>query len=95
MSPQTEAPAIGRDWSLATEEELLREERIDVIVSKNAGASATYAKIEATRRLGIPVVMVARPHKMRGAAVENAEGAAAWLEQRLFHHTASCSERGV
>jgi len=24
MSQQTQAPAIGRDWSLATEEELLR-----------------------------------------------------------------------
>jgi precorrin-6A/cobalt-precorrin-6A reductase len=77
------------------EEKLLREERIDVVVSKNAGAAAVYAKIEATRSLGIPVVMVARPVKMRGDAVESVEEAIAWLERRLVHHTASCSERGV
>ncbi|HEX4355257.1 MAG TPA: cobalt-precorrin-6A reductase, partial [Polyangiales bacterium] len=40
---------------------LLERERIELIVSKNAGTSATYAKIEAARALGLPVVMVARP----------------------------------
>lgn len=74
---------------------LLRQEKIDVLVSKNSGGAATYAKIEATRELGIPVVMIARPHKLHGHAVENAEGAATWLEQWLAHLTTSCSARGV
>jgi len=74
---------------------LLKREKIDVLVSKNSGGAATYAKIEAARSLGIPVVMIARPHKLRGHAVENAEAAMTWLEQWLAHGTASCSARGV
>ena len=42
---------------------LLTDERIEVMVSKNSGGDATYAKIEAARALGLPVVMIARPHK--------------------------------
>jgi precorrin-6A/cobalt-precorrin-6A reductase len=74
---------------------LLKRENIDVIVSKNSGGLATYGKIEAARSLGIPVVMIARPHKMHGHAVETATVAMTWLEQQLAHRTTSCSARGV
>jgi precorrin-6A/cobalt-precorrin-6A reductase len=74
---------------------LLRRENIDMLVSKNSGGAATYGKIEAARQLGIPVVMIARPDKPCGHAVENAEAAMIWLEQRLAHRTTSCSARGV
>jgi precorrin-6A/cobalt-precorrin-6A reductase len=63
----------------ADEERLLREERIDVMVSKNAGGTATYAKIEAARALGLPVVMIARPHKPAGVVVADVEACVAWL----------------
>jgi precorrin-6A/cobalt-precorrin-6A reductase len=63
----------------ADEERLLREERIDVMVSKNAGGTATYAKIEAARALGLPVVMIARPHKPAGIVMANVEACVAWL----------------
>ena len=33
---------------------LLVDEKIDVIVSKNSGGAATYPKIAAARKLGIP-----------------------------------------
>jgi precorrin-6A/cobalt-precorrin-6A reductase len=71
------------------------DEKIDVLVSKNSGGAATYAKITATRRLGIPVVMIARPYKPHGHALDNAEGAAKWLEQRLTHRAIPVSARGV
>jgi precorrin-6A/cobalt-precorrin-6A reductase len=74
---------------------LLKREKIDMLVSKNSGGTATYAKIEAARDLGIAVVMIARPHKPHGQAVESAEAAIVWLEQRLAHRTTSCSARGV
>jgi precorrin-6A/cobalt-precorrin-6A reductase len=74
---------------------LLQREKIDVIVSKNSGGTATYAKIAATRKLGIPVVMIARPHKLHGHAVDHAEGAVMWLEQRLAHRAIPISARGV
>ncbi len=63
----------------ADEERLLREECIDVLVSKNAGGAATYAKIEAARALGLPVVMIARPHKPAGVVMADVEACVAWL----------------
>lgn len=45
----------------AAEREMLQAYDIDVIVCKNSGGNATYAKIEAARELGIPVVMFRRP----------------------------------
>jgi precorrin-6A/cobalt-precorrin-6A reductase len=74
---------------------LLMDEKIDVLVSKNSGGAATYAKITATRRLGIPVVMIARPNKPHEHVLDNAEGAAKWLEQRLTHRAIPVSARGV
>ena len=63
----------------AAEERLLRDERIEVMVSKNAGGTATYAKIEAARALGLPVVMIARPHKPAGAVMADVEACVRWL----------------
>jgi precorrin-6A/cobalt-precorrin-6A reductase len=60
---------------------LLGDEKIDVVVSKNSGGTATYAKIEAARELGLPVVMIARPAKPAGHAVDGPEAALAWLVQ--------------
>ncbi|EPE94993.1 cobalt-precorrin-6A reductase [Rhizobium grahamii] len=39
---------------------LLKAKRIDAVVTKNSGGSATYAKIAAARLLGIEVIMVRR-----------------------------------
>jgi precorrin-6A/cobalt-precorrin-6A reductase len=74
---------------------LLMNEKIDVLVSKNSGGAATYAKITAARKLGIPVVMIARPHKSHGHLVDNAEAAAGWLEEQLVHRAIPGSARGV
>jgi precorrin-6A/cobalt-precorrin-6A reductase len=74
----------------AAEIKLLTDEKIDVVVSKNSGGSATYAKIEAARALGLPVIMIARPNKPAGHAVAGPEEAVAWLA-----HEASPSPRGV
>ena len=47
----------------AAEAAFLSGSAIEVLVSKNSGGSATYGKIAAARSLGLPVIMVARPHK--------------------------------
>ena len=72
---------------------LLGDEKIDIVVSKNSGGAATYAKIEAARDLGLPVVMIARPEKATGHVVHSAEQAVAWLQQHV--HDAVPSLRGV
>jgi precorrin-6A/cobalt-precorrin-6A reductase len=76
-----------------SETRLLRDEKIEVLVSKNSGGTPTYAKIEAARDLGLPVVMIARPHKAAGHVVHSAEQAVAWLDRHL--HDAAPSPRGV
>jgi precorrin-6A/cobalt-precorrin-6A reductase len=40
---------------------LLLEHEIDLIVTKNSGGAATFAKIAAARELAIPIVMIDRP----------------------------------
>jgi len=55
-------------FSQGDEVKLLREERIEVLVTKNSGGEATHAKILAARHLGLPVVMVQRPHRPRNGA---------------------------
>jgi precorrin-6A/cobalt-precorrin-6A reductase len=65
-------------FDLAAEKRLMADEKIDVMVSKNAGGDATYAKIEAARDLGLPVIMIARPHKPAGHVVASPEEAVAW-----------------
>jgi precorrin-6A/cobalt-precorrin-6A reductase len=50
-------------FDLNGERKLLRDQSINIIVSKNSGGTATYAKIEAARQLAIPIVMIDRPPK--------------------------------
>lgn len=48
-------------FTVAEEKKLMRDNQIDVVVTKNSGGTMTYAKIQAARELGVPVVMVNRP----------------------------------
>lgn len=43
---------------------MLQENRIETVISKNSGGSASYGKIEAARRLGLPVIMIERPQQL-------------------------------
>lgn len=57
-------------FHLDDERELLRNESINLIVSKNSGGIATYAKVEAARELQIPIVMIDRPRKHKMPTVD-------------------------
>ena len=45
---------------------VMREHGIEVLVTKNSGGTASVAKIEAARRLGLPVVLVRPPAETGG-----------------------------
>jgi precorrin-6A/cobalt-precorrin-6A reductase len=70
---------------------LLKERKIEVIVSRNSGGSATYPKIEAARVLGLPVIMIGRPVKPVGHIVRTPEETMEWLA----HERPGRSLRGV
>lgn len=56
---------------------LMRQHRIDLLVTKNAGGSA--AKIAAAAELHIPVLMIERPPLPPGEIVESTGAALAWI----------------
>ncbi|MFJ6620505.1 cobalt-precorrin-6A reductase [Kitasatospora sp. NPDC091335] len=69
-------------FTLEGELSLLREHRIDLLVTKDSGGAATAPKLTAARRLRLPVVIVERPPVPAGVpVVPDVPGAVRWLEQ--------------
>ena len=73
--------------TLQPTEKTLTDEEIEAVaakivqaVTKASGGDATYAKIEAARRLGLPVLMIRRPPPPAGKTVETIAAALGWLE---------------
>jgi precorrin-6A/cobalt-precorrin-6A reductase len=77
-------------FAIDAETRLLRDEKIEVLVSKNSGGTAIYAKIAAARTLGLRVLMIARPDKAVGHPVQSEQEAIDWLLHDALH-----SPRGV
>ncbi|MEU0095466.1 precorrin-6A/cobalt-precorrin-6A reductase [Kribbella sp. NPDC006257] len=70
-------------YGVPAELELLRERRIDVLVTKDSGGSMTSAKLAAARELGIPVVVIRRPPLPGGVAVvETVDQVVEWVRER-------------
>ncbi len=78
-------------FSEANDRALMREHRIEAVIAKNSGGSATYGKIVAARTLGIGVIMLRRPLPPAAPAVETVEDALDWLN----HALTSAMARGV
>jgi precorrin-6A/cobalt-precorrin-6A reductase len=71
---------VGRpSRSVAAEQALLADNRIDHLVCRNSGGEASYAKIAAARALRVSVIMIDRPKTRGGTAVETVAAARQWL----------------
>jgi precorrin-6A/cobalt-precorrin-6A reductase len=87
IDPPTTPPPNARiitargPFNEADELALLAGHRIEALVTKNSGGAATVAKLAAARRLGVAVVMVARPSRPEMATVDDVPGAWDWLHQ--------------
>ena len=87
--PSVEVVLARPPFALDDELELMTSRRIDILVSKNSGGAATRAKLDAARRLGLPVVMVRRPPIAARTVLYRVEDALEWL------HGAASQLRGV
>jgi len=91
FAEEPDAPPLpGAEWIVgrgpfqeADELRLLRERRIDVVVSRNSGGAATVGKIVAARRLTIPVIMIRRPAPEPGPRLDDIEETVAWIAEKL------------
>ncbi|MFJ6895038.1 cobalt-precorrin-6A reductase [Streptomyces hokutonensis] len=80
MPPDVELLLARGPFTLADETALLREHRIDVLVTKDSGGAATAAKLTAAREAGVPVVVVRRPPLPDGvSAVADVGGVLEWV----------------
>ncbi len=69
-------------FTLDGELALIREHRIELVVTKDSGGTHTEAKLEAARRLGLPVIVVRRPPRPDAASVSTVADALAWSLDR-------------
>ncbi|MFI9201516.1 cobalt-precorrin-6A reductase [Streptomyces sp. NPDC053048] len=84
MPPRTQVLLDRGPFTVEGERELLRRHRIDVLVTKDSGSSATSAKLTAAREAAVPVLIVHRPPPPPDVpAVEDPAEAAQWLRRTL------------
>lgn len=70
-------------YLLEAERALLREHRIDVLVTKDSGGEHTWPKIAAAQESGVEVVVVRRPAAPVGVEqVSDVDAVLRWLQQR-------------
>ena len=69
-------------FTLEGELEMMRTRGIAWIVARNSGGDGARAKIDAARRLGLPVIMIARPQLPERLRVESVAEIMQWLGHR-------------
>lgn len=84
VPPRHERLLARGPFAVDDEMNLMRTNGIDVVVSKNSGGVMTEAKLDAARRLGVPVVMIARPPAPKCDAVaDTVDEVLRWLRAEL------------
>jgi precorrin-6A/cobalt-precorrin-6A reductase len=87
IDPPAEADALADcrvilargPFALKDELALMRAEKVEILVTKNSGGRATYAKIEAARMLGVDVVVVRAPKPPDAETLHDLDSVIAWI----------------
>ncbi len=66
-------------FSVEDELRLFKKHEISLLVSKNSGGKSTYAKINAARKLQLPVLMIERNEIHHDEKVSNVKDAIGWI----------------
>ncbi|WP_055474573.1 cobalt-precorrin-6A reductase [Gordonia sp. HS-NH1] len=83
LPPRHEVLRSRGPYDHASESRLLRDNDIDLLVTKNSGGSLTSAKLVAAAELGIEVIMVDRPAEPDSPVISDVGAARDWLEALL------------
>lgn len=73
---------VGNPGSVDEETALLTHHGFTHLVCRNSGGKAGYSKIEAARRLALPVLMIRRPEQPEGTLLETVGAALEWCRAR-------------
>lgn len=83
-------------FSLEGDLALMKDQEIDLVVSKNAGGAGAFAKLAAARQLKCPVIMIDRPQQPPRRDAHSVEEVLAWLGHDQGAVSASAgTDRGV
>jgi precorrin-6A/cobalt-precorrin-6A reductase len=83
MPPRVRVILDRGPFTVDGEIEVMREHRIDVLVTKDSGGEMTAAKLTAARELKIPVVIVRRPPLPDAETVATVAEAVSWVGTTL------------
>ena len=70
-------------FEMVAERELLLSNRIDALVSKNSGGSATMGKITAAIENEIPIILLRQPAKLPGLWTSSVDDCLQWLTDQI------------
>ncbi|HEY0147123.1 MAG TPA: cobalt-precorrin-6A reductase [Methylovirgula sp.] len=74
-------------FTFEDEQALMRDAGIEILVTKNSGGTATRAKLDAARALGIDVHMIARPQSPDVPTFETLDAILQYLEAAIHRTT--------
>ena len=77
--PQVETIVARPPFTIESERALMVGARIDVVVAKNGGGTATVAKLAAARDLGLRIIMITQPKPPDGCLLQSVEAALAFV----------------
>ncbi|EJN03947.1 cobalt-precorrin-6A reductase [Phyllobacterium sp. YR531] len=76
---------LSKPGTTESETNFLIAKRISHVVCRNSGGKASYAKVKAARELGIPVIMIERPHRPTIRTLPDVESIVIFTEKTLSY----------